>query len=325
MQRYLATRLLQTIPTVLLIVVFNFLLIRIAPGDPAEIMAGDFATPEVVETIRGRYGLDQPMIVQLWTYLKSVVSGDLGFSYDYGRPVLDVILARLPATLLLVLTAQVLGIVLGIILGMLAARRHSSILDFALTAVMSFLYSIPVFWLGLVAILLFGIHWHILPTSNMRTIMGPSSGLPALWDVVKHLILPSATLMLVSVLPTFFRISRSSILEVMNADFITTARAKGLPEAKVFSRHALPNALLPSVTMIGLSLSAAVSGAVLTETVFSWPGIGRLMLEAIEKRDYPMLMGIFIFTSVAVVVATLLTDIVYRWLDPRVDLGATAR
>lgn len=321
MGNYVGLRLLQIIPTILLIIVFNFVLIRIAPGDPAEIMAGDFATPEVVETIRVKYGLDQPVHVQLVQYLGSVLTGDLGFSYDYGRPVLDVILERLPATLLLIGTAQILGIVLGIGLGVFAARRANSPADLGLTALTSFLYSVPVFWLGFIFILFFGIRWGILPTSNMRTIMGPSEGWGLIADVSRHLVLPALTLTLASVMPTFFRISRSSVLEVMNSDFITTARAKGLPERLVFRRHALRNALLPSVTMIGLSLGTAVSGALLTETVFSWPGIGRLMLEAIGKRDYPMLMGIFIFTSASVVVATLLTDIVYRWLDPRVDLG----
>jgi peptide/nickel transport system permease protein len=322
MRRYLSIRLLQIIPTVLLIIIFNFVLIRIAPGDPAQIMAGDFATQDVIEQTRRHYGLDQPIIVQLSIYLRSVLSGDLGFSYDYQRPVLDVILDRLPATLTLVLTAQVLGIMLGIILGVVAARRAGSVFDFGLTAVTSLLYSVPVFWLGLIGILLFGIKWKVLPTSNMRSIMGPAEGFPMIMDIGHHLILPAGTLMLGFILPIFFRISRSSILEVMGADFITTARAKGLSERVVFFTHALRNALLPSVTMIGLTLSSAVSGAVLTETVFAWPGIGRLMLEAIDKRDYPMLMGIFILSSVCVVVATLLTDIVYRWLDPRVELGS---
>jgi len=321
MGRYILLRLFQIIPTILLIIVFNFVLVRIAPGDPAEIMAGDFATPEVVETIRVKYGLDQPIFTQLVAYLKAVLTGDLGYSFDYNRPVLDVILERIPATLLLVLTAQFVGIALGIGLGTIAARRPGGTFDIGLTATTSLLYSVPVFWLGFVLILFFGIQWKLLPTSNMRTIMGPDSGLPLILDVSSHIVLPAATLALSFILPTFFRISKSSVLEVMDADFITTARAKGLPERLVFRRHALRNALLPSVTMIGLSLGTAVSGALLTETVFSWPGIGRLMLEAIGKRDYPMLMGIFIFTSVSVVIATLLTDLVYRWLDPRVELG----
>ncbi|MEQ9815469.1 MAG: ABC transporter permease [Azospirillaceae bacterium] len=321
MKRYITVRLLQVVPTILFIIVFNFVLIRIAPGDPAQIMAGDFATQELVEQTRARYGLDQPIPVQLFAYLGSVLSGDLGYSYDYNRPVLDVILERLPATLILVLTAQILGILLGMALGVFAARRPGSVGDFALVTTTSILYSVPVFWLGLVAILLFGVEWGLLPTSSMRSIMGPTEGWPLIADVLTHLILPAGTLMLAWILPIFFRITRSSVLEVMNADFVTTARAKGLSDRLVFRRHALRNALLPSVTMIGLTLGTAVSGALLTETVFSWPGIGRLMLEGIDRRDYPMLMGIFIFTSVCVVIATLLTDLVYRWLDPRVELA----
>lgn len=319
MKRYIALRLLQVVPTILFIIIFNFVLIRIAPGDPAQIMAGDFATAELVEQTRARYGLDQPIPDQLINYLGSVLTGDLGYSYDYNRPVLDVIIERLPATLILVLTAQILGIILGMTLGVIAAQRPGSVGDFALVTTTSVLYSVPVFWLGLIAILLFGVNWGLLPTSGMRSIMGPTEGWPLFVDIVTHLVLPAGTLMLAWILPIFFRITRSSVLEVMNSDFVTTARAKGLPERLVFRRHALRNALLPSVTMIGLTLGTAVSGALLTETVFSWPGIGRLMLEGIDRRDYPMLMGIFIFTSIGVVIATLLTDLVYRWLDPRVE------
>ncbi|MDB4897573.1 MAG: transporter permease, partial [Firmicutes bacterium] len=200
-------------------------------------------------------------------------------------------------------------------------RRQGSPLDNILTMTASLLYSVPVFWLGLIAIIAFGVKLHWLPTSGMNTVMGPTSGWAFVLDLVRHLLLPASTLMLVWVFPTFYRIARSSVLEVLREDFMVTARAKGLPQRVIFFRHALRNALLPTVTMIGLSLGLAVSGALLTETVFSWPGMGRLMYEGIFRRDYPLLMGIFIFTSISVVIVSLLTDILYRVLDPRVDLN----
>lgn len=321
LRRYVLGRFLQMVPTVLLIVVFNFFLIHLAPGDPVQIMAGDFATQEFIDATRAKYGLDDPLYVQLLRYLAAVFTGDLGHSYDHNRPVLDLILDRLPATLTLVLSAQIIGVTLGITLGVAAAQRHGSLLDTGTTMLAAVLYSVPVFWAGLMGILIFGVNLRWLPTSGMSTLMGPTSGLPYVIDVARHLVMPAATLVAVWIGPVFFRISRSSVLEVLREDYILTARAKGLPRRVVFFKHALRNALLPSVTMIGLTLGLAVSGALLTETVFSWPGIGRLMYEGIGRRDYPLLMGIFIFTSVSVVIATLMTDVLYKALDPRVKLA----
>jgi len=283
-------------------------------------MAGEWASQQQVDAIRAKYALDQPIMVQLGEYLKQTLRGDLGYSYDWGRPVIDLILSRIPATLLLVLSSQALGICLGIVLGVISARRVGSRIDAALTLGASVAYSLPVFWLGLMMIVVFGIWLKWLPTGGMVSITGPRSGIPHILDILRHLALPAVSLMLVWVAPTFLRINRSSMLEVMREDYVTTARAKGLRENVVFFKHALRNALLPSVTVIGLNLSLAMSGGLLTETVFSWPGMGRLMYEAIFRRDYPLLMGIFLFTAVMVVLGTLITDIVYRMLDPRLRL-----
>lgn len=321
MIRYTLVRLAQMIPTILMIAVFNFVLIHMTPGDPAEMLAGDFATPEVIERARAEMGLDKPLLSQLAIYMSNIVRGDLGYSYGYNRPVLSVILSFLPATLILLLTAQILGIVIGILLGLWAARRYDTWPDSLVTSLLSLVYSLPVFWIGLIAILVFGVQLRVLPTSGM-TSFGVDGTLAQILDVLRHLILPAGTLMLVWIVPVFYRITRASLVEVSQADFVVTARAKGLPERTILNRHILPNAVLPTVTMIGLTLGTSVSGAVLTESLFSWPGIGRLMLDSISKRDFPILMGIFLFVSVTVVLATLLTDLVYRWLDPRIDLGA---
>lgn len=320
-RRYILGRFLQMVPVVFLILVLNFTLIRLAPGDPALIMAGEWATTETVEAIRTKYALDQPLGTQLVAYLKQTVSGDLGYSYDWNQPVFDLIMSRIPATLLLVFTSQGLGISLGIFLGVVSARYVGSRLDAALTLGAAVAYSLPVFWLGLMLIIVFGIWLKWFPTSGMQSVAGVQEGLPAVLDTLRHLVLPAVSLMLVWVTPTFLRISRSSMIEVMREEYITTARAKGLSENVVFFKHALRNALLPSITIIGLNLSLAMSGALLTETVFSWPGMGRLMYEAIFRRDYPLLMGIFLFSAVMVLVGTMITDIMYRVLDPRVELN----
>jgi peptide/nickel transport system permease protein len=315
---YIARRVIQLVPVVLVIVVINFVLVRLAPGDPAQVLAGEFASPEYVESLRASYGLDEPMPVQLLAYVRQVAVGDLGRSYSYNQPVLGIVMSRVPATLLLVGASQVVGLVFGVALGTLSARFYPSRFDSAVSFVSLATYSMPVFWLGLIAIYVFAVQLRMLPTSGMRDITNMETGLRAAGDVFRHMILPVSTLAISWTIPTYLRITRASIIEVSREDFITTARCKGLAERAVFFRHALRNALVPVVTMAGLYLGLALTGAVLTETVFGWPGIGRLMYEAIFSRDYPLLMGIFVVSSVAVVLASLLTDVVNVFLDPRV-------
>jgi peptide/nickel transport system permease protein len=318
MARYVARRLLEIIPVILAIVVFNFVLIHIAPGDPAQMMAGEMANQEYIQEVRKTYGLDKPIYVQLALYLSNILRGDLGYSIPRGQPVLYLILEKIPATLFLVVSAQVFSVIFGTMMGVLSARNYGSRKDALICLASLVLYSMPVFWFGLILILVFGVGLHIFPIFGMSTAEQNLTGLAHLGDVAWHAFLPVMTLSLAGLTPMFLRLARSSILEVMKEDFITTARAKGLTENVVFFKHALRNALLPTVTQAGLVLGFVFSGAVMTETVFAWPGLGRFMLDTAFQRDYPLMMGMFLFISVTVVAASLVTDIVYSVLDPRV-------
>lgn len=315
MARYLFRRIVQILPVVLALVIFNFILVRVAPGDPATALAGDNAPLEYIEALRASYGLNEPILVQLSIYLQKLVQGDLGFSFAYRKPVLEVLLSRLYPTLLLVGVSQLIAIPLGILLGAMAARYRNSPLDTFISSSMLVLYSIPVFWLGLVFILFFAVQLQWLPSSGM---MSFSYGRPPdPFDIARHLALPLSVLMLHS-LPTYARITRESVIEAAQDDSIITARAIGYSERIVFRRFALRNALLPVTTVAGLSLSSLFAGALLVETVFAWPGMGRLMYDAVTQRDFPVLMGGFLFTSIMVIVGSLVTDIIYVYLDPRV-------
>jgi peptide/nickel transport system permease protein len=317
LQRYIIRRLLQIFPTVFAIILINFMLIRLAPGDPARVMAGEMATPQNVEAIRVAFGLDQPLWRQLLVYLQRLFQGDLGFSYNYLTPVTQLILDRLPQTVLLMLAANTLSIIFGTLIGAYAASRYPSRTDSTIWITSLAFYSMPIFWFGLLLIYVFARQLSLFPSGGMTDIIARYTGWRAAADIAWHAVLPVATLTAYN-LPIFVRIARASVIETMGEDYITTARAIGLSENRVFFRHALRNALLPTVTMAGLTLGFVLTGAVLTETVFSWPGIGLLLWQAISNRDYPVLMGIFLFASVSVVVASFLTDMVYAYLDPRV-------
>jgi peptide/nickel transport system permease protein len=315
---YAGRRALQMVPVLVAIVVINFVLVHAAPGDPAQVLAGPFATREYVEQLRHSYGLDQALPVQFLAYVGQLLHGDLGRSYSFNAPVLSVIAQRIPATLLLVLSSQALGLALGTALGTIAARAYPSRGDGALSVVSLAAYSMPIFWLGMLLILLFAVSLHVLPSSGMRGVFSTGGGAGAVADVLQHLLLPVVTLTVAWTIPTYLRLARASVIEVRQEDYITTARAKGLKESVVFFKHALRNALLPVVTVAGLYVGLSLSGAVLTETVFGWPGVGQLMYQAIFSRDYPILMGIFVLTSFGVVAMSLITDVVYAFLDPRV-------
>ena len=319
LRRYVALRALQLIPVTLVVIVINFLLIHLAPGDVAEILAGDSPDPAYLAALRERYGLDRPFLEQLWRYLVQVASGDLGLSFRSREPVLDEILARVPATLLLVGTSLVLAVTLGTGIGAWIARRPGSALDTATSATAVALFSVPVFWLALMLILIFSVRWPVFPAIGMASIGGPREGLGRVLDVAQHLVLPVLALTTVSV-GQYLRLARSAVAEVLAESYITTVRAIGFPERTVLLHYALRNALLPVVTVLGLQLGLILTGAVLTETVFSWPGLGRLVYEAILARDTPIIMGAFIAMSVTVALASLVTDLIYAALDPRVTL-----
>jgi peptide/nickel transport system permease protein len=312
-------RLALAVGLVLAVLAVNFMLIHAAPGDPALVIAGEMggADEATMASIRKTYGLDRPLHQQFFTYLGKSGRGDLGTSYTFNRPVIELILERLGPTVLLVLTALFSAILLGTLLGVLASRRPDSIGSGVITVFSLVGYAMPVFWTGILLVILFGKVWPVMPIAGMRDVRAIGSGTWAtMLDVAHHLVLPAATLAIVY-LAQYSRLSRASMLEVLGSDYIRTARAKGLSDAVVTIKHALRNALMPIVTIAGLQFGNLISGAVLVETVFSWPGLGTLALDAILGRDYPTLLGVLTFSAILVIVANLLTDLSYRWIDPR--------
>ncbi|MCF3932691.1 ABC transporter permease [Acuticoccus sp. M5D2P5] len=319
----IAARLVKAVIVLLLIVVANFLLIHAAPGDPAAVMAGEAgAADEIfIEQLRDRFGLNEPFPVQLWTYLKGVIQLDLGYSYRQQQPVLDLILARLPATLILTMTAFVISLTLGVVLGVVAAARQGTWTDSFVTSLSLLFYATPLYWVALMAVLLFSVQLGWLPGYGYETIGAGYTGLPHVADVAKHLVLPALTLGLFFT-AIYMRMTRASMLEVSRMDFVKTARAKGLSPSRVQRRHILRNALLPVVTLAGLQAGQLVGGAVLTETVFAWPGIGRLMFEALAQRDYNLLLGILLISAAVVIIFNIITDVIYTLIDPRIGANA---
>jgi peptide/nickel transport system permease protein len=317
---YVVKRILQAVPLVLAIIIFNFVLIHSAPGDPLYIIIGEeYAEldPEFVAKIRAEYGLDQPIYVQLFAYLSKIVRLDFGFSFSSRMPVIDIIASRIGPTLLLMTTGIAIGLLMGIVLGVLSSRKPYSTSDNLITSGSLIFYSVPSFWLAQMLALVLALHLNLFPAQGMITGRFPLTGFAYVADVLHHLALPALTIGMFQ-LAVATRLTRASMLEVLRTDFITEARAKGLGERKVLLRHGLRNALLPVVTTTGMSIAFIFGGAVLTETVFGWPGMGRLMYDSIYRRDYPVLMGIFILVSSMVIVGQLITDILYAWLDPRI-------
>lgn len=317
---YVARRLLQAVPLILLIIVLNFLLIKLAPGDPVDLIAPEGASEQYREHIRVLMGLDQPLPVQIWNYVSNVAHGDLGYSVRSSQYVLPLILSRVPNTLLLTGSGFVLSSVFGVLLGVLAARKANSIVDNVATFIALAGYSMPVFWVGQLLLLVFALDLGWLPAQGMYSVRAPTEGFARVVDVAQHLVLPVIAYAIYP-LTLKYRLTRVKMKDTLVLDFITTARAKGLREARIAYRHALPNAFLPVLTVIGLSFGFLLSGSVLIETVFAWPGIGRLLNDAIFGRDYPVLLGILVVVSIMVIVANVITDILYAVIDPRVKYG----
>lgn len=319
--RYVAIRLLQGIAIILAIVVLNFFLLRAAPGDPALAMAGEAgaADAEYIEQLRSDWGLDRPIFEQLAIYVGGVVSLDMGHSYRYGAPVLDVLLERLPSTLLLTVAAFFLALGLGVLLGTVAALKVGSWIDTIVTVVALAFYATPIFWFALMSILLFAVVVNWLPPVGYETIGAEYTGFRHVLDVAHHLILPTLTLGLFY-MAIYARLARASILEIMRMEFVTTARAKGLRESRVVAAHILRNAVLPVISMAGFQAGHLVGGTVIIETIFAWPGIGRLAFEAVLGRDYTLLLGVFLITSAMVVLFNLITDLIYSLVDPRIEV-----
>ncbi|MFT3689757.1 ABC transporter permease [Paenirhodobacter sp.] len=312
-------RLVKAAIVLLAILVLNFLLIHAAPGDPATVMAGEAgATDEIfLQQLREKFGLDQPLHVQLGKYIADVARLDLGYSYRQQMPVLDLILNRLPATLLLTGTAFLVSLVLGVLAGVLAASRVGRWSDTLISSVALLFYATPLFWAALMGVLLFSVTLGWLPPFGYETVGSGFTGLRRALDIAEHLILPAVSLGLFFT-AVYSRMTRASMLEVSQMDFVKTARAKGLAPGLIQRRHILRNALLPIVTLAGLQAGQLVGGAVLTETVFAWPGIGRLMFEALTQRDYNVLLGVFFVSAAMVILFNLITDLVYGIVDPRI-------
>jgi peptide/nickel transport system permease protein len=317
--RALLSRLLQGLALVLAVVVLNFVLVHAAPGDPVETIAGASGgmSPELMAELRTQYGLDKPLVVQLGVYLGKVLRGDLGYSYFFNLPVLAMIGERVPATLLLVLSAVISAFLIGTTLGVLSSRKPNGALSQFITVLSMVGFAAPVFWMGIMLVILFASIFPILPVSGMRAADSSGGGFKDALDVLHHLVLPTLTLGLVY-LAQYSRLARSSMLDVLGSDFIRTARAKGLADRVVLYKHALRNALLPVVTVLGLQFGNVMAGAILVETVFNWPGLGRLAFESVLRRDYPTILGVLLFSSVVVIVMNLLTDLAYRLIDPRI-------
>ena len=331
---YIARRLLNLIPVLLGITLLVFVFLHLIPGDPAVVMAGERATPEQVAALREQLGLNQPLPLQYLVFLGNLLRFNFGTSIISGVPIAQEIRIRWPATFELSVAAMLVAVILGIPAGVLAAVRKNSAVD-NLTMSGSLLgVSLPVYWLGLLLVYLFAVNLHWLPPSgrlsidagfNFKPITGfyvldalLQGNVKALQDVLAHLILPAITLGTIP-LAILARITRSAMLEVLSQDYIRTARAKGLLERWVIFKHALKNALLPVVTIIGLQFGTLLGGAILTETIFSWPGIGSWIYEGILARDYPVVQGGVVFVAVAFVLINLLVDLSYAFLDPRIQ------
>jgi peptide/nickel transport system permease protein len=315
--RYLLRRLLQAVVVLGLVSGVGFAVLHLAPGGPAAIYA---LTPsmsaEDLARLTRELGLDRPVPEQYLKWIRGVLTGNWGRSYRDGRLVLEIIGERIPATLLLMGSAFGLAVGLGLAAGIVSAVRQYSLFDHLLTFVSMVALSIPTFWLGLMAIYVFAVLLRVLPPGNMGTIGADF----ALLDRLRHLILPAATLGLVMV-ATWSRYTRASMLDVIREDYVRTARAKGMPAGAVILKHALRNALIPLITLAGLQLPMMLSGALVAETVFTWPGMGRLFVDSIGYRDYPVLMGLLMLTALLVVAGNLVADLIYAAVDPRVRLS----
>lgn len=315
---YVGRRLLQAVPIVVGIVVLNFLLLQLAPGDAATVLAGEAggAPPEYVAQLRARFGLDQPLYVQLLLYVKNVLTLDLGYSFRNEMRVIDLILGRLGPTLLLMGTTLVAAVGSGVLLGLLAATAVNTWRDRAISVAAVITYATPLFWVGLMLILVFAVKLDWLPTSGMEDVVAFYEGWRRVVDIARHLVLPTLTLSLFY-MALYTRMMRAAMLEQRGMDYVSTARSKGLTERRITYRHVLRNAVLPVVTMVGVQVGSLLGGSVVVESVFAWPGLGQLAFQSLFARDFNLLLGIFFLSACLVVLVNLVVDAVYGVLDPR--------
>jgi peptide/nickel transport system permease protein len=301
------------------VLVLNFSMMHLAPGDVADTISQSMggADQELLDQIRADYGLDKPFVVQIGRYIGGVLQFDLGFSFFYNQPVTDLILQRLPATLLLVVTAQLLALFIGVIMGVVSARKPNGILSHFVTFLALFGYAAPVFWTGILLLIAFSLKIQLFPVAGMQDVTIEGGFWVHFLDVARHMVLPVITLGSLF-LALYSRLARATMMETLGSDFVRTAKAKGLSPNQVVYKHAMKNSLSPVITLAGLQFSAVISGAVLVEAVFSWPGLGTLAFQSIIARDTPTILGILFFSALVVIVGNLLTDLALRLVDPRV-------
>ncbi|MEO2075893.1 MAG: ABC transporter permease [Bacillus sp. (in: firmicutes)] len=317
MKKYLIKRLLQSIPILIGISIMTFAIMQLAPGNPMQTMIDPKISAEEIERAQENLGLNDSLPAQYFTWITQILQGNLGYTIKTGQPVGQLILERLPATLLLTGTAFIIAFVLGVPLGVYSATKRNKLPDYVLT-VMSFIgISIPSFFFGLGMIFIFALKLGWLPTSGMVTIGADYTGFALFMDYFKHVIMPALVLALPTV-AVVMRFTRSSMLEVLNQEYIRTADSKGLSKAKVYLKHALRNALIPVITIFGLSIPFLFGGAYITEHIFNWPGMGSLGIQSIVAREYPVIMALNLFTSILVMAGNLLADVMYAWADPRI-------
>ncbi len=311
-------RLLLLIPVVLAVITIGFVLMKLFPGDPAVLLAGEAASPQYIERIREIYGLDKPVWEQYLLYLERVMMLDLGYSLSYKRPVLDVILTRLPYTVILAISGLSIGLILGLFLGIISAWYRKKLISPIINSIAFIFYSTPVYVIGQFLIYYFAITYRVFPVGGVVTIgVEHRNFYTYVLDVLWHLTLPSLTLGLVF-MASYVKLTRSSFLEVISSSYFLAARSMGLRNSTLLFKHALRNAIIPVITLAGVQLGMLIGGVIITESMFSWPGIGQLTMEAVSTRDYPLLLGIFIFTSIAVVVINAIVDFIYSIIDPRI-------
>ena len=308
MFKYVLKRLAMMIPVLLGVTFVVFFILALTPGDPAKMILGEQASQEAIDALHEEMGLDDPILVRYGRYVTGVLRGDLGKSYKSNLPVFSQIMERFPNTVILAASAMIIALIIGIPIGVLSARKQYTLVDNVSTVIGLLGVSMPTFWLGLLLVMLFSLKLGWLPSSGMGEGFGP---------LMKSLILPAFTLGTSSA-ATIMRMTRSSMLEVLRQDYIDTARAKGLKESKVVTRHMLKNALVPIITVTGLQFGNLLGGATLTETIFSWPGLGRLMVDSIKTKDMPMVLGAVLFLAIMYSFVNLFVDILYAYVDPRI-------
>lgn len=323
--RILRRRTVLAIPVIVCVVVLNFLLLRTVPGDLVDVMAAQqqISDPAILERMRQEYGLTRSGPEQLLDYARGVVGLHLGYSNYYHQPVASLVVGRLPATMLLMAASLVLAAAIGVLAGVVASLRPHGWLDNLALVLSVTTFGAPNFWVGLMLMVLLAVKFPIFPVAGLETLDARVGGMARIVDVARHLVLPALSLGLFYA-GIYARVTRAAMLEVKGADFIRTARAKGLSEHRIAWKHALRNALLPVVTLVGLQIGAMIGGAVVVETVFNWPGVGTLLLEAVQARDLPVVLGVLLVTSVVVIVSNIVVDIVYLWIDPRLSRGQDA-